>query len=56
MEAPTAYTNKPILEEIIDIKEYTINLKELQFKIQIGKIKKELKNLINFKVEELNSN
>ena len=55
MEAPTAYTNKPILEEIIDIKEYTINLKELQFKIQIGKIKKELKNLINFKVEELNS-
>ena len=56
MEAPTAYTNKPILEEIIDIKEYTINLKELQFKIQIGKIKKELNNLINFKVEELNSN
>jgi hypothetical protein len=56
MEAPTAYTTKPILEEIIDIKEYTINLKELQFKIQIGKIKKELKNLINFKVEELNSN
>jgi hypothetical protein len=56
MEAPTAYTNKPILEEIIDIKEYTINLKELQFKIQIGKIKKEFKNLINFKVEELNSN
>ena len=56
MEAPTAYTNKPILDEIIDIKEYTINLKELQFKIQIGKIKKELKNLINFKVEELNSN
>ena len=55
MEAPTAYTNKPILEEIIDIKEYAINLKELQFKIQIGKIKKELKNLINFKVEELNS-
>ncbi len=56
MEAPTAYTNKPILDEIIDIKEYTINLKELQFKIQIGKIKKELNNLINFKVEELNSN
>ncbi len=56
MEAPTVYINKPILDEKIDIKEFTINLKELYYKIQIGKIKKELNNLINFKVEELNSN
>ncbi len=54
MEAPTVYINKPILDEKIDIKEFTINLKELYYKIQIGKIKKELNNLIHFKVEKLN--